>query len=153
SSLAEVRKKQGQPGRNRVTRSPDRRTTHLVVRGRTGSSPAHPFGSLAATDLAFAGRSKAHSFASPSFDGFALSRMKGVGDPGGTSRLATAPTTKTGEIVRYWNLERICREGKSRCAACGVALSASARCLGRTRRAQCRKRLPPLFQPKIAGQL
>src|SRR5438874_10619686 len=35
-----------------VTRSPDRRTTIGVARGWTGYSPAHPFGSLAAINLA-----------------------------------------------------------------------------------------------------
>src|SRR5262245_21990282 len=43
---------------------------------------------------------KAHGFASPSFDGFALSRMKGVFDPGKTQELApmNLPPNPTGSV-------------------------------------------------------
>ena len=42
---------------------------------------------------------KAHSFASPSFDGFALSRMKGVLNPRETLRSAPVTAAKTGNTV------------------------------------------------------
>lgn len=77
------------------------------VPGRTGYSPVDPFGSLATfpneseVHPHTAQKVKAHSFASPSFDGFALSRMKGVVDPGNdiTARLAVA--TKTDDCVCF----------------------------------------------------
>jgi hypothetical protein len=46
------------------------------TRGRTGSSPVYPFGSLATIGLG----PKAHSFAPSPLGEFALSRMKGVLD-------------------------------------------------------------------------
>jgi len=63
------------------------------IRGRTGVSPFDPFGSLATFPIGFentkpAQKVKAHRFASPSFDGFALSRMKGVAIQAMTFRLA-----------------------------------------------------------------
>ncbi len=89
------RKKQGglqrNPGRDpwvngRCHRPPGpfrrRERGWAYTRGRTGSSPVHPFGSLATispqTKKCLAQWPKAHSFAPPLFNGFALSRMKGV---------------------------------------------------------------------------
>ena len=88
-----------------------------------GGSPAHPFGSLAATGPAFAGGPKAHSFASPSFGGFALSRMKGVAVRARTARLAPDNAAKTGTIVCYATLERICEFGKSGLSVPGAILT------------------------------
>jgi hypothetical protein len=46
-------------------------------------------------------RFKAHGFASPSFDEFALSRMKGVAIQAKTRRLASKAATKTDDFVCY----------------------------------------------------
>jgi hypothetical protein len=42
---------------------------------------------------------KAHRFASPSFDGYALSRMKGVSIQAKAIRLASKIAAKTGKLV------------------------------------------------------
>ena len=63
------------------------------VRGRTGSSPAHPFGGLATTREE---SREAHGFASPPHGGFALSRMKGVVTWATTLKLAPEAATKSG---------------------------------------------------------
>jgi hypothetical protein len=81
-----MRKQQGKPSRNRPRTIPESRRWRpfwgAATRGRTGSSPAHPFGNLATIVPRTLGRSAqgamAHGFASPPHGGFALSRMKGV---------------------------------------------------------------------------
>jgi hypothetical protein len=66
----------------------------VLARGRTGSSPAHPFGSLATSS-----GTEAHGFAPPPYDGFALSRMKGVVIRARHQGLPTIVATKAGNLV------------------------------------------------------
>src|SRR5205814_2287511 len=98
---------QGKPERNRlrgpwIVRIPQpspRRRERAEIRGRTGISPVHPFGSVATfpTESLLrrerqtgnpAQKVKAHRFASHLFRWFALSRMKGVAIQAMTFRLA-----------------------------------------------------------------
>jgi hypothetical protein len=83
--------KQGKPPRNRRTRSPDQGTSFRPAgRNKLGDGRALHLPIPSAAWRPPACWLKAHGFASPPFGEFALSRMKGVVDPGQTRR--PAPT-------------------------------------------------------------
>jgi hypothetical protein len=99
----EVQKKQGKPKRNRLSGPRIVRMSHQATSGdgrvfgrSTPSAAELPVQCLLRLAT---GMAKAHRFASPSFDGFALSRMKGVFDPGEGVRLASKFAAKTGKLV------------------------------------------------------
>ena len=102
-------KKQGKPCSNRSPPVLGIGTSALAPKERRvlGDGRALRLPILSAAWRPSAAWPKAHSFASPSLDGFALSRKKGVGNPSLTTRLAP------GEEHEYWS-RRVLLESRSR---------------------------------------
>src|SRR5262245_43828145 len=109
------RKQRGKPRCNRSSRSPDQVRAQRVVsaghyaRGRTGSSPAHPFGSLATsgTSTSLVGlNTGGPSLCAPASRRVCPFEDERRCDPGSTPRLAPETVTKSDGLVRHSTVGR-----------------------------------------------